>query len=103
MNATGVQRDVETMLHEAGHAFHSLLCRLEPLVAYRSEIPLEFCEVASMSMELTAHPFLDEYYGKSEADRARRNHLEGIAGILPWIATIDQFQHWVYTHPTAHP
>ena len=100
MNATGVQRDVETMLHEAGHAFHSLLCRLEPLVAYRSEIPLEFCEVASMSMELTAHPFLDEYYGKSEADRARRNHLEGIAGILPWIATIDQFQHWVYTHPT---
>ena len=99
MNATGVQRDVETMLHEAGHAFHSLLCRTEPLVAYRSEIPLEFCEVASMSMELTGHPFLDEYYGKNEADRARRTHLEGIAGTLPWIAIIDQFQQWVYTHP----
>ncbi|MBY0307166.1 MAG: M3 family oligoendopeptidase, partial [Phycisphaerales bacterium] len=86
MNATGVQRDVETMLHEAGHAFHALLCRDEPLLAYRSEIPLEFCEVASMSMELTGHPYLDEFYGKQEADRARRNHLEGIAGILPWIA-----------------
>ncbi|MFT3684848.1 MAG: M3 family oligoendopeptidase [Phycisphaerales bacterium] len=99
MNATGVQRDVETMLHEAGHAFHALLCRVDPLLAYRSEIPLEFCEVASMSMELTGHPFLDEFYGKDEADRARRNHLEGVAGILPWIAIIDQFQHWVYTHP----
>lgn len=99
MNATGVQRDVETMVHEAGHAFHALLCRAEPLVAYRAEIPLEFCEVASMSMELTCHEFLDEFYGPVEADRARRNHLEGIAIILPWIATIDQFQHWIYTHP----
>lgn len=100
MNATGVQRDVETMVHEAGHAFHALLCRTEPLVAYRAEIPLEFCEVASMSMELTSHPFLEEFYG-ADADRARRNHLEGIAIILPWIATIDQFQQWIYTHP-AH-
>ncbi|HYD00585.1 MAG TPA: M3 family oligoendopeptidase [Phycisphaerales bacterium] len=99
MNATGVQRDVETMVHEAGHAFHALLCRTEPLVAYRAEIPLEFCEVASMSMELTSHPFLDEFYSAADADRARRNHLEGIAVILPWIAVIDQFQQWVYTHP----
>jgi oligoendopeptidase F len=99
MNATGVQRDVETMVHEAGHAFHALLCRAEPLVSYRAEIPLEFCEVASMSMELTSHPFLEEFYGPDEANRARRNHLEGIAVILPWIATIDQFQQWIYTHP----
>jgi len=99
MNATGVQRDVETMVHEAGHAFHALLCRTDPLVAYRAEIPLEFCEVASMSMELTSHPFLDEFYSAADADRARRNHLEGIAVILPWIAVIDQFQQWLYTHP----
>jgi oligoendopeptidase F len=98
MNASGVQRDVETMVHEAGHAFHSLLSRAEPLFAYRSEIPLEFAEVASMSMELTSYPFLDEFYPPADADRARRNHLEGIASILPWIATIDQFQHWIYTN-----
>ncbi|MEQ1854505.1 MAG: M3 family oligoendopeptidase [Chthoniobacteraceae bacterium] len=76
MNAAGVQRDVETMVHEAGHAFHSLLCRTDPIVAYRSDIPLEFCEVASMSMELTSYPFLDEYFSPADADRARRVHLE---------------------------
>jgi oligoendopeptidase F len=25
--------------------------------------------------------------------------LEGIIGIFPWIATVDAFQHWIYTHP----
>ena len=34
-----------------------------------------------------------------DANRARRTHLEGIIGLLPWIATIDAFQHWIYTHP----
>ncbi len=98
MNAVGLHRDVETMLHEAGHAFHSLAARDEPLVYYRSA-PLEFCEVASMSMELLAAPHLTEFYTPGEADRARRTHLEGIVGIFPWVAIIDAFQHWVYTHP----
>lgn len=99
MNAAGVQRDIETMVHEAGHAFHSLLCRGEPLLAYRSEIPLEFCEVASMSMELTAHAYLDEFYSPADADRARRKHIESLANTLAWVATIDQFQQWLYTNP----
>ncbi|MCW5764361.1 MAG: M3 family oligoendopeptidase [Phycisphaeraceae bacterium] len=97
MNAAGVQRDVETMVHEAGHAFHSLLSRGDPLLAYRSELPLEFAEVASMSMELTSYPYLDEFYTPADADRARRVHLEQLAAMLPWIATIDQFQQWIYT------
>ncbi|MBX3357385.1 MAG: M3 family oligoendopeptidase [Phycisphaeraceae bacterium] len=99
MNAAGLQRDVETIVHEAGHAFHSLLARTDPLLSYRSDIPLEFAEVASMSMELTAHPFLDEFYSPADADRARRNHLEAIVSLLAWVAHIDQFQHWVYTNP----
>lgn len=99
MNAAGVQRDVETMVHEAGHAFHSLLSRGDPLLAYRAEIPLEFAEVASMSMELALYPYLGEFYAPGDADRARRVHLEQLASMLPWIATIDQFQQWVYTHP----
>lgn len=98
MNAAGLQRDVETMVHEAGHAFHSMLSEEEPLVAYR-HAPIEFAEVASMSMELLAHPFLNEFYTPEEADRARRQHLEGIVNTLCWIATIDAYQHWIYTHP----
>jgi oligoendopeptidase F len=98
MNAVGLQRDVETILHEAGHAFHALATRDEDLYAYRGA-PIEFCEVASMSMELLGNEFLEEFYSGPDANRARRTHLEGILGIFPWIATVDAFQHWIYTHP----
>jgi oligoendopeptidase F len=98
MNAVGLQRDVETILHEAGHAFHALATRDEDLYPYRSA-PIEFCEVASMSMELLGNEFIEEFYSANDASRARRTHLEGIVGIFPWIATVDAFQHWVYTHP----
>ena len=99
MNAAGLHRDLETMVHEAGHAFHSMLCREEPILAYRSA-PMEFCEVASMAQELLTFPYLDEFYDATDANRARREHLEGMATLLPWIATIDAFQHWIYTNPT---
>ncbi len=98
MNAVGVQRDVDTMLHEAGHAFHALATRDEDLYAYRGG-PIEFCEVASMSMELLGNEFLEEFYTPAEANRARRDHLEGIVKFFPWMATIDGFQHWIYSHP----
>jgi oligoendopeptidase F len=98
MNAVGLQRDVETMLHEAGHAFHALATRQEDLYAYRGA-PIEFCEVASMSMELLGNEFLEEFYSSEDANRARRKHLEGILDIFPWIATVDAFQHWIYSHP----
>jgi oligoendopeptidase F len=98
MNAVGLDSDVRTLLHEGGHAFHTLACRSEPLSAYR-ESPLEFCEVASMTMELLGARRLDPFYGRAEADRSNRKLLEGIVLILPWIATVDAFQHWIYTHP----
>jgi oligoendopeptidase F len=98
MNAVGLQRDVETMLHESGHAFHALATRGEDIYAYRGA-PIEFCEVASMSMELLGNEFLERFYAAPEANRARRTHLEGIVNIFPWVATVDAFQHWIYTHP----
>jgi oligoendopeptidase F len=98
MNAVGLDSDVRTLLHEGGHAFHTLACRAEPLAAYR-ESPLEFCEVASMSMELLGARRLDPFYQPGDADRSNRKLLEGIVLILPWIATVDAFQHWIYTHP----
>lgn len=99
MNGVGLQRDVETLAHEAGHAFHALAAGNEPLYAYRGA-PIEFCEVASMAMELLTAPLWDEFYGEADARRARRAHLEGIIGVFPWIAAVDAFQHWLYTHPS---
>jgi oligoendopeptidase F len=97
MNAAGLQRDVDTLLHEGGHAFH-FLAACNQLVFLR-DAPIEFCEVASMSMELLGADHFDVFYNDADAARAKRVLLEGIIRILPWIATIDSFQHWIYTHP----
>jgi oligoendopeptidase F len=102
MNAVGVHRDVDTILHEAGHAFHALATRDEDLYFYRGA-PIEFCEVASMSMELLGAEFLEEFYVSKEANRARREHLEGIVKFFPWMATVDAFQIWIYQHPGHSP
>jgi oligoendopeptidase F len=98
-NAVGTHGDVQAVLHEGGHAFHSMACADEPLVAYRSP-PIEFCEVASMGTELLGGSFLSVFYMDSDLRRAQAEHLEGIVYILAWIATIDAFQHWLYTHPS---
>lgn len=100
MNAAGTQRDVDTMLHEAGHAFHYMWAsRAEPLV-FLQHAPIEFCEVASMSMELMGCDHYGEFYDdQDQANRAKRKQLEGIIRFFPWMATIDMYQHWLYTHP----
>ncbi len=99
MNAAGLQGDLETMIHESGHAFHSLYCGHLDLIDER-DYPIEFAEVASMSMELLTQPGWDIFYDQEEdADRARITHLEGVLFLLPWIATIDAFQHWIYANP----
>ena len=81
-----------------GHAFHSLLAKEEPILHYR-HAPMEFNEVASMAMELLAFEHLDVFYAPEDVKRAKRKELEGILQLFPWVATIDAFQHWVYTHP----
>ncbi len=96
MNAVGLHSDVETLLHEGGHAFHSVACRGEPLLQYR-HCGMEMAEVASMGMELLACDHLDVFYKVDDLRRARREQMEGIVGLFPWIATIDAFQQWLYT------
>jgi len=99
MNAASSTRDVETMVHEGGHAVHSFLSKDLELSAFKN-CPSEVAELASMSMELISYEGQDEFYpNKEDFNRAKEEHLEGIIKILPWIATIDKFQHWVYTNP----
>lgn len=98
MNAVGIDADINTLLHEGGHAFHTLACSHDPLVDYRHG-PMEFNEVASMAMELLAGEYLDEFYSKEDKQRSRESHLEDIIYVLAWVATIDSFQHWIYENP----
>ena len=99
MNAVGLNNDVFTLLHEGGHAFHQFAAREEPILGYRHS-PIEFAEVASMSMEKLGAPHLEVFYDRGDAARARRDSLEGDIAIMPWIAIVDAFQHWIYANPT---
>lgn len=98
MNAVGSQRDLETMVHEGGHAIHSFLSRNLALTAFKN-IPSEVAELASMSMELLSMPQWSEFYNTIDHKRAMREQLEGTLKVLPWIAQIDAFQHWIYENP----
>ncbi len=99
MNATTSLRDLVTMVHEGGHAVHSFLTREMPLKAFRNP-PMEVAELASMSMELLSMDHWDVFFeNPDDLRRAKRQHLESIIETLPWVATIDKFQHWVYENP----
>lgn len=98
MNAVGSFRDITTMVHEGGHAVHSVLSNHLPLVEYKS-LPSEIAELASMSMELISMDYWDVFFPNEEdLKRAKRDQLLDIVNTLPWVATIDKFQHWIYTH-----
>jgi oligoendopeptidase F len=100
MNAVGLHDDLQTMLHEGGHAFHNFESFHWPY-AGQNHAPIEFCEVASMSMELLAQPYLVKekggFYSAKDAARATMEHLEGMLTFWPYMAVVDAFQIWAYT------
>lgn len=103
-NAVGTHDDVQTLLHESGHAFHAFEARHLPYVP--QQFPnMEFAEVASMAMELLAAPYLTHefggFYSPKDAARARTEHLERNILFWPYMAVVDAFQHWAYTHADA--
>jgi oligoendopeptidase F len=101
MNAVGVHDDVQVLLHEGGHAFHAIeSAQAQPFV-WNLHGPMEFCEVASMGMEMLAQPYLDAakggFYSPTDAARARAEHLfDAVLVFLPYMACVDAFQHWIY-------
>jgi oligoendopeptidase F len=97
-NSVGRMDDVRVVLHEAGHAWHALLCRDRPALSLR-RAPKEFAEVASMGMEALGFEQLGAVMSEADAARARRDQLERALTILPWAATADAFQQWLYTYP----
>src|SRR5690606_9384367 len=96
MNATSNLRDLVTIMHEGGHALHSFLSRDLALTNFK-HTPSEVAELASMSMELISMDHWDLFFpDEDDLKRAKRNHLEQVIETLPWVATIDKFQHWIY-------
>ena len=106
MNAAKRDDDVRTLLHEAGHSFHSFLMRDKgiPFFNGNANVPLEFAEVASTSMEIiSGEHYEGTFYNRQDAKRSNFEEAVGNVKLFTWVATIDAFQHWVYTHPAHTP
>lgn len=99
MNAVGLHRDMVTMVHEGGHAVHAFLAADLELTEFKST-PSEVAELASMSMELISMEHWEPFFpNQDDLKRAKKEQLNDVLKGLPWIASIDKFQHWIYTNP----
>ncbi|MBR5694399.1 MAG: M3 family oligoendopeptidase [Fibrobacter sp.] len=100
MNSACTDRDIYTLLHESGHSFHQFALAGQPIFPYR-DVPAEFAEVASMSMELIGTSNLKPFYGDDAEAIARSiaGELEDVIWLFPWVASVDSFQHRLYSFP----
>ena len=98
-NFNGTSGDVNVLTHEGGHAFQCYLSSGIKVPEYRQPT-LESCEIHSMSMEFFAWPYMEGFFGK-DAEKYKYSHLADSIEFLPYGATIDEFQHWVYANPNA--
>ena len=100
MNSAATDRDIYTLLHESGHSFHQFALANQPIFPYR-DVPAEFAEVASMSMELIGMSNLKPFYGddKESIERSVLGELADVVWLFPWVASIDSFQHRLYEYP----
>ncbi len=99
MNSAGTFRDLTTMVHEGGHAVHTFISSTLELNDFK-HLPSEVAELASMSMELISMDHWDKFFDNSEdLIRAKKDQLKDVLKTLPWVAVVDQFQHWIYTNP----
>ncbi len=100
MNSAATDRDIYTLLHESGHSFHQFALANQPIFPYR-DVPAEFAEVASMSMELIGMSNLKPFYGddNESIQRSVLGELADVVWLFPWVASIDSFQHRLYEYP----
>lgn len=100
-NFNGTRDDVETVTHEAGHAFADW--------TNRHRIPIstiwpsmEGCEVHSMSMEFFAWPWAKLFFG-DDTRKFLYSHLAGALTFIPYGTAVDHFQHLVFENPDWTP
>jgi M3 family oligoendopeptidase len=100
-NFNGTSGDIDVLTHEAGHAFQVYSSRSFEIPEYYWPT-YEACEIHSMSMEFFTWPWMELFFNE-DADKYRFAHLSDALLFLPYGVSVDEFQHWVYEHPSATP
>ena len=94
-------RDLQTMLHEAGHAIHSYLLFESVPNFYMTNYDYEVAEVSSMSMELMGMSWFDKFLTPEQEKQAHHKTRVDIIEALCRIGLVDSFQHRMYENHQA--
>ena len=97
-NLNGTDADMDVLTHEAGHAFQGYVSmRCIPVSALCGSTS-EINEIHSMSMEHFAYSWMEAFFG-DQAEKYKTQHLIGALASIPYLVSVDEFQHRVYAEP----
>ena len=101
-NFNGTSADIDVLTHEAGHAFEGYYASrnlpIQMLISSTSEVN----EIHSMSMEFFAYPYMERFFG-DKADRYRYAHFTDSLKGIPYLVSVDEFQHRVFEEEIGDP
>ena len=100
-NFNGTSGDIDVLTHEAGHAFQ-VYCSKDYQIPEYHWPTYEACEIHSMSMEFFTWPWMELFF-KDDTAKYKFAHLSSALLFIPYGVTVDEFQHFVYSHPEASP
>lgn len=100
-NFNGTSADVDVLTHEAGHAFQGYVTR-DVYPRGNAQGAMEIAETHSMSMEYFTHPWMEAFFGE-DTEKYYYSHVVSSLQFLPYGASIDEFQEWVYENPEVSP
>ncbi len=101
-NFNGTNADVNVLTHEAGHAFAGFTAAKFQPTPELCHSTSEINEIHSMGMELWTYPWMESFFGE-KAEEYRKNHLAKALMGIPYLVSVDEFQHRVYENPNMTP
>lgn len=93
--------DIDTLTHEAGHAFQLYMSREIDMPEINFPT-LDCCEIHSMAMELLTWPWMKLFF-KEDENKFKRTHMATIVKLIPYCMVVDEFQHIIYKNPNLTP
>ena len=97
-NFNGTSADADVLTHEAGHAFEGYYASRRVPVMQMTGSTSEINEIHSMAMEFFAYPYMESFFGE-KTDQYRYAHLIDSLKSLPYMVSVDEFQHRVFENP----
>lgn len=100
-NFGGTASDINAIVHETGHAVQAYFSKDVPMVDLIWPT-YEAAEIYSMGMELLVWPWIEKLF-LEDANVYKFTNLSSALKLVPYVTTVDSFQHYVYENPNITP